>query len=134
MPFRLSDRTSNSRALSTISRLVRSRVSLRALLIKLSSITMFVLPIRRTIHQFLLIRCMFRLAKVGWPPLNAEENILYPRLPRAPLDPSFYFCHPDRSGGILATFLRSSTVPLELIPHDGITCWRFHPLLHARIH
>src|SRR6266851_657668 len=44
MPLRLSERTRSSRALSTISRLVLRRVSLRALRTKLSSISMFVLP------------------------------------------------------------------------------------------
>src|SRR6266571_7963454 len=45
MPLRLSERTRSSRAASTISRFVLRRVSLRALRTKLSSITMFVLPI-----------------------------------------------------------------------------------------
>src|SRR5208283_795950 len=43
MPLRLSERTSKSRALSTIWRLVLRRVSLRAFLIKPSSISIFVL-------------------------------------------------------------------------------------------
>src|SRR6266704_1914661 len=45
MPLRLSERTSSSRAASTISRFVLRRVSLRALRTKLSSITMFGQPI-----------------------------------------------------------------------------------------
>src|SRR6266436_2816193 len=47
MPFPLSDRTSSRSAVSTISRLVLSRVSLRALRTKLSSISIFVLPISK---------------------------------------------------------------------------------------
>src|SRR5271157_4077551 len=43
MPLRLSERTSKSRALSTIWRFVLRRVSLRAFLIKPSSISIFVL-------------------------------------------------------------------------------------------
>src|SRR5271166_2808824 len=43
MPLRLSERTSKSRALSTIWRLVLRRVSLRAFLIKPSSMSIFVL-------------------------------------------------------------------------------------------
>src|ERR1017187_2584627 len=43
MPLRLSERTSNSSALPTISRFVFSRVSLRAFRTRLSSISMFVL-------------------------------------------------------------------------------------------
>src|SRR5208337_912370 len=47
MPLRLSERTSKSRALSTIWRLVLRRVSLRAFLIKPSSISILVLLIRK---------------------------------------------------------------------------------------
>src|ERR1700751_2383656 len=43
MPFRLSERTSNSRALSTICRFVLRRVSFLALRTKLSLMSMFVL-------------------------------------------------------------------------------------------
>src|ERR1700730_4567837 len=43
MPFRLSERTSNSKALSTICRFVLRRVSFRALRTKLSLMSMLVL-------------------------------------------------------------------------------------------
>src|SRR6266478_2493842 len=52
MPLRLSERTSSSRAASTISRFVLRRVSLRALRTKLSSITMFVLPINTVYTKY----------------------------------------------------------------------------------
>ena len=59
MPFRLSERTSSSSALSTISRFVFSRVSLRALLTKL----LVNLDIRsahvESIHHFSRIWCTF---------------------------------------------------------------------------
>src|ERR1041385_6162395 len=47
MPLRLSERTSSSSALSTISRFVFSRVSLRAWCRSFSSISMLVLPTRK---------------------------------------------------------------------------------------
>src|SRR5208282_2403826 len=52
MPFLLSERTSNSKALSTISRFVLSLVSLRALRTNPSSISMFVLPIGKLYTTF----------------------------------------------------------------------------------
>src|SRR5215467_5179231 len=53
MPLRLSERTSNSKALSTIWRFVLSRVSLRALRIKSSSMSMFVLAMNNEHTPFL---------------------------------------------------------------------------------
>ena len=58
MPLRLSDRTSNSKALATISRLVFRRVNLRAFRTKSSSSSMLVLPMATSIHQFQTIVCM----------------------------------------------------------------------------
>src|SRR5450759_3133666 len=70
MPLRVSERTSNSKALSTICRFVLRRVSFRALRIKASSMSILVLLMETgyTIHHFCNNLCMPRdLPKTGTP-------------------------------------------------------------------
>src|SRR5690242_904729 len=92
MPFRLSERTSNSRAASTISRFVFSPVSFRASRTNLSLISIFVLPMFASSIIFYDLGVLFSPSARKRPGQRQRRDVPCGpvRLPRIPLEVSLH--------------------------------------------